>query len=1062
MDKYCSYKNFLVNGNFALPNIQKNSHKYYNGDQVPGWKFNGAAIIDRSNDWGYPIPYPCGVQACSIRRKMSISQTFSVPVAGKYILVILYVGRPRGANNLNIILNNNKIKSIVNPPIDKWNQEIVELNITNPQNNKLEIKGTYVNEDRSTAIQLILTFADCPKDFPYVAYNGKICYTDKRYADRGSGPCESWCTNDPKFGSGCGDPSLKMCSNKPITTQPLVDFNYDVNSVPVYEIGNYGIKPWGKNNTFPDQTANWIWYSQFANSNAPDNRNTPMNIQYVYTNKNNSIQNANLNVIIDNSCEVFLNSKLLKKISGGWGQGNNRWNIISCKIPPGKNLFEFKVVNLGGPAGLLVSAISTSVIITDINVGEGEFTNNNILFNTNKNWKFVPINIEPVTTSNLSQPGLISTIDNSFPWGALTLNGTSSQYVDIGKTTTGMKGLSFGCWFRSDSNKNFARIFDFGNGAPNNNIILYIHGGKIGFTIYLMNKRTHKINLSPNINDNKWNHLVLTVKPNQKLGSQCVLYLNNNQVSSFEYIYPTNVERANCYIGKSNWTIDPYFSGAISNFVMYQKVLSVKEVNALYMSMINLNDPALYIYLPFSTNSVLDTLLANYAGKTFSLPIIKSEVKNENWNCVEEEKNKWISVKMENNKPICMSMDGANCIEEENQKACETRITNPVVPSNPIICGGSKMNLGWCEMAKKQLTQSDNSNLLEPSAEVELEGTQITDIRPELTALSALQTNTEGELLNLKPLEGGGQILSLTNMNDVDNLMIGGTFKLRVNLPTMPPYIIGKSFDINKGTNPNFFYLCIEKLDNNCNIKSPNGRCIRAFADNKKCNNTALTNLNRSNTYRLVLVSSQYVLDSSIPIGKNSDFTIVKVNNQMYLKNIQTGYLPSLYSDNITVPVYGDIEIKSNSNANKIYSKLNNTECNKEAPPVQTTGTTFVKCDIKRNPGTFLITSKNIGSSSPIRVNINPDKTISLNLLSFNTYGNPTDIYTLTSCNFNVQTFAYIEKITNNIATFLINMVCFEPTQNSKSNSKNQLKFTVELINFPDNFVRNNSIFNVN
>ena len=54
----------------------------------------------------------------------------------------------------------------------------------------------------------------CPKDYPYVAYDGKICYTDKKYAEKKTGPCESWCTNDPTFGSGCGDPSLKLCKSK--------------------------------------------------------------------------------------------------------------------------------------------------------------------------------------------------------------------------------------------------------------------------------------------------------------------------------------------------------------------------------------------------------------------------------------------------------------------------------------------------------------------------------------------------------------------------------------------------------------------------------------------------------------------------------------------------------------------------------------------------------------------------------------------------------------------------------------------------------------------------------
>ena len=687
-------------------------------------------------------------------------------------------------------------------------------------------------------------------------------------------------------------------------------------------------------------------------------------------------------------------------------------------------------------------------------------SNNKVLFHTDKEWKFVPIPTKPIASCNLSQPGLISTIDKSFPWGCLNLNGTSSQYVSIGKTITGMSGISFGCWFKSNKNQNMDYIFDFGNGKNENNVSLYIFKNKIGSNILLTNKSTNKntTNLSPDINDNKWHHIVWTIKPTTS-GADYNIYLDNNMISATQGAYPINMERTNCYLGKSSSNSN-FFSGALSNFVMYQKVLSTKEINNLYMSMINLTDPALYIYLPFSSNSVLDTLLNNYAGKTFSLPITKSNVESENWTCIEEEKNKWISVKMENSKPICMSMDGKNCIEEETEKVCASRISNPIVPSNPIICSKSNMNLGWCDIAQKQLSQSSTTK---NKANIDnLTGTEVTDIKPGVMALNALQSNTEGEFINLTSLQEGGQILSLTNMNDVNKLMVKGVFKLRVNLPNMPPYIKGKTFDTNTGINPNYFYLCVEKLDNNCNIKSANGKCMQAFADDKKCDYKALTSYTQSNTYRLVLVSSQYVQDPSIPIGKNSDFTIVNVNNQMYLKNVQTGYLPSLYSNDITLPIYGDMEIKSNSNVNQLYNKLNNTQCNQEIPQVQTEGTSYVKCDIKQVPGTYLTTTKNVGTSSPIRVNINPDKTISLNLLSFNNYGHPTKIYALTYCNFNVQTYKYIEKMTNALGTFLVNMVCFEDTQNKKSNSKNLLKFTVELINFPNTFVKDNSIFDVN
>jgi hypothetical protein len=1179
---FCNYKNYLINGTFSTPVIKSNTFKQYKDNQVLGWNFNNGIILNNSIIWGYPIPYPCGTQVCSIQGKNSISQTFSVPKTGIYSLNIYYVSRKccdksGNGNTLNILLNGIYIQHIINPITDKWILQVIELNLTKTLNNKIEIIGTAIT-DRSTAIQLVLTnqiqskssssilkineklninktkYSDNKEYYMTLKQDGLLCVYNKYkneiwnsgkkgkfkpyaifqtdgnlciYNNIFNKQTKIWCSmssgSNRTYISLDNDGIIRIWNNinqviwsstnklkndfieipkekiivypdleesqqvlhqdlqKELSQEELIlkniEINYDILSVPVYVIGDYGIKPWGKNNNFPDSFAKWIWYTDKSNINSPNNIKTPITIQYIYSNKTNNYINCNLNIIIDNSCEVFLNSQILKKnngnilAEGGWNKGENTWNIFVCKIQPGNNLFEFKVKNagntegnknLGSPAGLIVCAT-----ILNENI---KTKNSNVLFYTNEMWKFIPIPIKLIQSCNLSQKGLITTIDKSFPWGCLSLNGTSSQYVDIGKTITGMKGLSFGCWFRSNKNKDNTKIFDFGNDQNYNNISLFIHDNKLGIDVLLTNKslNTNTKNLSQNINDNTWHHIVWTLQPTSN-GSNYIIYLDNNMISSTIGSYPINTERTNCYLGKSNSNNNSYFIGNISNFVFYQKILSPKEINALYYSMINLFDPSLYIYLPFSTNSVLDILLNNYANKTFSLPITKSNIKNQNWTCIEEENNKWIGVKMENNKPICMSMDGKKCIQETKQE-CAKLILNPIVPHNPIICNGSQMN--WCVNANKQLstTISESSNLLGITNEnnnlLGITDENIISIKPYIKALSALETNIEEKYIHNKDLLYNGQILSLKNSNDINLLMIGGTFKLRVNLPMTPPYIKGKEFDITKGLDPNYFYLSIEKLDNNCEIINNNNKCIKTFADNKKCNIKALTSEieTNSNSFRLVLVAAHYVLDSSIPIGKNSDFTLVKINNQLYLKNIQTGYLPSLYSNDSTISVYGDMEIKSNSNVNKVYSQLNNILCNQEIPPIETTGTNFIKCDIKRDSETYLITSKNIGSSSPIRININNDKTICLNLLSFNKFGYPTDIYAITSCNYNIKTFDYIEKMTNKLGTFMVNMVCFEKNniQNNKTNLKKQLKFNVELINFPPDFIKDNSVFDIN
>jgi len=1137
---FCNYKNYLTNGTFTKPALSNNTYTYYSGTTVSGWIFGNVAIANNSTAWGYPTPYPCGNQLCSMQFNRTIQQTFSVPKAGKYMLIIYYCGRPSGSNTLNILLNNTSIGTITKP-ISKWNQILFPLNITNASNNVLIIQGT-ATTDLSTGIQLILTdnFRSL-KSTGMINMSEKIYQNSVKYSDNGqyylvlendaelcvydqndnklwtSGKTSSisaygtfqtdgnlciytndgkntyiWCAmsngSNRSNASIDDDGILRVWDNYnqivwasstntatamqaiPETAQ-VGNFSYDSTVVPVFVIGNYGIAPWASNNLFPDKTGQWIWYSCNSNSNAPTD-SSPVTIQYLYTNNTGIQIKATLYIIIDNFCDLYINKIAIKTgLSGGWG---GTIPTVPITILPGKNLFEFKVKNSSGPAGLYASCMTA---------GPGP-DGNPVLFNTNSNWKFIPLNPTPLTSCSLAKSGLIVTSDKYFPWGSLALNGTSSQYVNLGTTITGMGGLTFGCWFKSNNNKDFARIFDLGNGQNSDNIALYINGGKLGASIFLVNTNTgNKLNLSSNVNNNTWNHVVWTIQPTQS-GANWTIYLNNKMTYSGTGAYPINLSRTQCYIGKSNWSTDPYFSGSISNFVMYQKVLSVGEINALYNSMINLNDTKLYLYLPFSTNSVLDTLLNNYAGKTFNLPITKSEIQNQNWNCMQEG-SYWNSIRMSNGKTQCMSLDGVNCLNLAKTE-CEALATNPVVPENPVTC--SENQGGWCVGANKLLSSLNKpvvSTVLSNAITTSTTNTvPVTQVKPAIQSLSALISTQEGEALKIGKLMGGGQPLAISSLNDVNNLMVGGTFKLRVNLPMMPPYIKGSSFNTAVGLNPNYFYLCVEKLDNNCNITGNNNSCSGVYADNKNCSNKSLTSKVGTNSYRFVLICAQYVLDPSIPIGKNSDFTLVQdANNQYYLQNIQSGLILSLYQNTGEFKVYGNMAF-NNSNVGILNESISNNTCQtttttstatpttttiSTTTPTTTTPTTttpqsqFINCQVPLDHNVYLIPSNTIQNSNPIRIDINSDNTITLNLKVFNNNGQSYLTNTLTHCNFNVQTYSFIEKITNALGTFLVNVVCISPENNSNpSQSKNKLNFTVELIKFPDNFIKNNSIYDIN
>jgi hypothetical protein len=46
-------------------------------------------------------------------------------------------------------------------------------------------------------------------EFKYYSTRSNICYNKKELADAGTGPCNTWCTNNLTYGIGCGDNFVK-------------------------------------------------------------------------------------------------------------------------------------------------------------------------------------------------------------------------------------------------------------------------------------------------------------------------------------------------------------------------------------------------------------------------------------------------------------------------------------------------------------------------------------------------------------------------------------------------------------------------------------------------------------------------------------------------------------------------------------------------------------------------------------------------------------------------------------------------------------------------------------
>jgi hypothetical protein len=194
----------------------------------------------------------------------------------------------------------------------------------------------------------------------------------------------------------------------------------------------------------------------------------------------------------------------------------------------------------------------------------------------------------PYNVFDASCSGVLSTTNFKFGNGSLSLTAASSQYVQINTPfLTGLNGLTFSVWFQTTGTSSaVTRLFDFGNGEGVDNIILCANsnnGITYGYSVYINNSsNAYGTNIAGSFTSASsitFNHIVWTISPSGVSNIYINGKLNATSTGSF---YPASIYRTNCYIGKSNWSFDPYFNGFIDEFRMYNRVVTTGEIQDLY------------------------------------------------------------------------------------------------------------------------------------------------------------------------------------------------------------------------------------------------------------------------------------------------------------------------------------------------------------------------------------------------------------------------------------------------------------------------------------------------
>lgn len=167
-----------------------------------------------------------------------------------------------------------------------------------------------------------------------------------------------------------------------------------------------------------------------------------------------------------------------------------------------------------------------------------------------------------------------ASLTDSIDGKAVKLDGDKKQYVQLANDiVTDMNGdYSISVDVYPENEASFARVFDIGSGTDNFMYFTTYGGGIPKFRF----KGDDLFSDGVFFKLNEWNNAVITKK-----GGEARLYINGNiAATSTTFIHPLSDlgKTDKNYLGKSQYETDPYFTGMIDNFKIYDYAIDEKDV----------------------------------------------------------------------------------------------------------------------------------------------------------------------------------------------------------------------------------------------------------------------------------------------------------------------------------------------------------------------------------------------------------------------------------------------------------------------------------------------------
>ncbi|MEZ4959932.1 MAG: DNRLRE domain-containing protein, partial [Saprospiraceae bacterium] len=217
---------------------------------------------------------------------------------------------------------------------------------------------------------------------------------------------------------------------------------------------------------------------------------------------------------------------------------------------------------------------------------------------------------------------------------AINLDGVNDYVALPSGILNSYNDITIACWVKWDDNtsNDWERIFDFGD---NTTRYMYLtpssSSNTMRFAITTSSSGGEQYIQTTALTTGQWTHVAITLN-----GNTGTIYVNGVAASTGTIsIDPSSITPTLNYIGRSQWSADPYFDGKIDDFRIYGSALSASQISSLANGSSSPNvatftqNPALCSPLTIKTGQpiTITNYISNVSGSMPANPNITAELK---------------------------------------------------------------------------------------------------------------------------------------------------------------------------------------------------------------------------------------------------------------------------------------------------------------------------------------------------------------------------------------------------------------------------------------------------